>query len=201
MLTVQESEIMYAPGTPVSKYVDWIDPTSKQQFKWDKFPVPYLISPSVPPFASKAFLQALDAWKAVLPKTFSFVKSKPVVPTDYNPAIVLYWEPKGWLGGENALAITGPTTLAGTGSLVKSFIHINAGNFGWHNGDPWWVSAKGKTKAQADVYRVILHELGHCLGLWHSDDPTSCMYAYLHDTPSAQYITPDDVAGINSIYK
>lgn len=207
MHTTHEPDILYAPGTvgkgaprgAMPRFVPWVDPVSGQQFKWQSFPVPYYVAPGTPPFVVKAFTDALAAWRAVAPKVFSFTKSRPVVPTDNNPAITLYYDRAGWLGGENSLAITGPATVPGTGQMVKAFIHVNAFNFGWHNGDPWWVSATKKKEPQADIYRVLLHELGHCLGLWHNDaDPLSVMYPYLH--PEENKISPDDVAGLRSIY-
>lgn len=201
-IVVHDPDILYAPGSIQARkprFVDWVDPSTGQQFKWAKFPVPYYILPGTPPFVVKAFTDALAAWQAVAPKTFSFMKSKPVVPTDFNPAIVLSYDLKGWIGGDNSLAITAPTTLPNSGQLVKAFIHVNAATFGWHRGDPWWTSATAKKKAQADIYRVVLHELGHCLGLWHNpDDPNSVMYPYLHE--SENVISADDIAGLQSIY-
>lgn len=44
-------------------------------------------------------------------------------------------------------------------------------------------------------YGVILHEVGHTLGLAHSSDPTSAMYYLCCNTMNA-----DDIAGIQSLY-
>ncbi|GGD26709.1 matrixin family metalloprotease [Nocardioides daphniae] len=49
-----------------------------------------------------------------------------------------------------------------------------------------------------DLPTVTLHELGHGLGLAHSEDPNAVMYAY-YGGPRRE-LTGDDVAGIQSIY-
>lgn len=48
-----------------------------------------------------------------------------------------------------------------------------------------------------DLYTVVLHELGHALGLGHSDQPGSVMYPYYR---SASGLAPDDIAGIRALY-
>jgi hypothetical protein len=51
--------------------------------------------------------------------------------------------------------------------------------------------------ADTDLYSVVLHELGHALGLAHSDQPGAVMYAYYrkHDA-----LTQEDIDAIRSMY-
>jgi hypothetical protein len=51
-----------------------------------------------------------------------------------------------------------------------------------------------------DFYTVVLHELGHALGLGHSEDDTSVMAMYPDRGYALRDLTPDDIAGIQAIY-
>ncbi len=48
-----------------------------------------------------------------------------------------------------------------------------------------------------DVYSVVLHELGHALGLGHSDKPGAVMYAYYRLSTT---LTDEDIGAIRQLY-
>jgi hypothetical protein len=48
-----------------------------------------------------------------------------------------------------------------------------------------------------DVYSVVLHEVGHALGLGHSDQPGAVMYPYYR---RASGLTPEDIAAARQLY-
>jgi hypothetical protein len=50
-----------------------------------------------------------------------------------------------------------------------------------------------------DLETVAIHEIGHALGMGHSQITAACMYAYYNSTK--QSLTSDDVSGIQSIWQ
>lgn len=51
-----------------------------------------------------------------------------------------------------------------------------------------------------DLESVAIHEIGHLLGLFHSQDPTAIMYAYINPKTVKVNLTPDDIQGIQNLY-
>lgn len=71
------------------------------------------------------------------------------------------------LGGGIAAAASIPLNYAGT--LYQCDIYLNAVDFVW--------SAQATTPAnQLDLQTFITHEIGHCIGLGHSEEPKDVMY-------------------------
>ncbi|KAH7532862.1 hypothetical protein FEM48_Zijuj04G0067600 [Ziziphus jujuba var. spinosa] len=53
---------------------------------------------------------------------------------------------------------------------------------------------------QIDLFWVVLHEIGHLLGLAHSLDPNAIMYAHVTPGASRRALTQDDISGIQALY-
>lgn len=66
-----------------------------------------------------------------------------------------------------------------------------AGDMHFDAEEPWGVGTG------IDLYSVALHELGHALGLGHSDKPGSVMYPYYRKHGE---LTEDDIQGIRELY-
>jgi hypothetical protein len=67
---------------------------------------------------------------------------------------------------------------------------------------PWYTGTGTPPVDQFDWWSVAAHEMGHCLGLAHEDrvNPPPVMQSGLPMGTVRRQLTPDDVAGRNSIY-
>ncbi|MCC6365380.1 MAG: matrixin family metalloprotease [Bryobacterales bacterium] len=67
-----------------------------------------------------------------------------------------------------------------------------AGDLHLDDDEPWQLGAN------VDMYSVVLHEMGHALGLGHSDNPQSVMYPYYRLAAGLQ---SEDISAIQQLYK
>ncbi|MDB4944314.1 MAG: hypothetical protein JWP97_3848 [Labilithrix sp.] len=94
----------------------------------------------------------------------------------------------------NTLGLTTVTFNADTGEIYDADMEINASGKNLSTAET--VPANG-----FDLLSVITHEAGHFLGLAHAMNASSTMYAsYRAGTSALRSLTPDDVAGVCSIY-
>lgn len=128
--------------------------------------------------------RAMDEWSRVA--ALGFVESNSRTGTrnlDIQFATGDHGDPFPFASGTTVLAHSfypappNPEPVAGD-------IHIN---------DAWSWSIGG----QWDLFSVVLHELGHSLGIGHTDDPKSVMYPYYQ---KAEGLKAPDIESIRQIY-
>lgn len=105
----------------------------------------------------------------------------------------IYYDPDT-VGSEGVLAFTG-TWVWQDGAAYDCdmvFMHHNA------YGEVLWSSdPAGAPDGRYDIQAVTLHELGHCIGLAHSQYSDAVMTAYY---AGYRYLTPDDVYGAGELF-
>ena len=86
----------------------------------------------------------------------------------------------------------GTEAIFGAGGTIAGDLHMDVARS--------WADDSTDTNSDADfdLYTVLLHELGHSLGLGHSSDSSSVMYAFY--SGARRTLTADDIAGIQAIY-
>ena len=84
----------------------------------------------------------------------------------------------------------GTEAMFGAGGTVAGDVHVDPD---WN-----WVDSATPGPGQFDLLTVLIHEIGHSLGLGHSGDPTSVMFSTY--SGARRTLVADDIAGIRAIY-
>lgn len=107
---------------------------------------------------------------------------------------VVVFRNNGWdyKGLENTLAKATAHFDGKTGEIYDADIEINSA------ANVFTVSA---TKPKNDLQSVLTHEIGHFIGLGHSDDPNAVMYAYYQEGSTVgRALSDDDIAAVCAAY-
>jgi hypothetical protein len=136
-----------------------------------------------------AVRSAFATWAAAVPVTFTEVAAS------QNPDVMIDWRPAddpdhSMVGNVLAHADFPPACGVVTDSLPKP-VHFDDSENLWRI---------GAVPGAFDIQTVGLHELGHILGLQHSDVPGSVMFPSVSDNATNRVLTPDDLAGIRALY-
>ncbi|KAK1554123.1 hypothetical protein Q3G72_008123 [Acer saccharum] len=160
--------------------------------RWDKLALTFSFLPEnrLSENYKKTIIRAFSRWADVTPLTFTQIES-------YNEAdikIAFYSGDHGDGG-----AFDGPL-----GQLAHAF-EPPAGMFHFDSDENWEVEGEqlklpSRVVTAVDLESVAVHEIGHLLGLGHSTDKESVMYAMLPTSARKVLLKRDDIAGIQSIY-
>ena len=98
------------------------------------------------------------------------------------------------VGQSNVLATTG-LAYSEEGEILNAFVQVNAETIPWSLGD-------GPESPRYDLRGVLLHEVGHALGLAHTPHPEATMFGAMppRQTRAVQALHEDDVAGLCFLY-
>ena len=100
----------------------------------------------------------------------------------------------------------GCSGILGTGGIIR-YLPSQTKTI---NGQTFYKALEGKVSMnpnglcnivnRCDMQEVITHEIGHALGLGHSNDDTATMYAVVHFDNRCSYLLADDMEGIRFLY-
>ncbi|KYG62824.1 peptidase [Bdellovibrio bacteriovorus] len=147
-------------------------------------PVTMYIHAQVPDSMIPAILKAADTWeKTAGRKLFNIVTSTrytgPINP--HKDSVNVIYLMSSW--EDNRASEQGRTSVYWIGDQIKEAdIRLNAADFGFYwNGQTLTRAAKADRQGSApvNIEALVLHEMGHVLGLKHKDGAGSVMATYL----------------------
>jgi hypothetical protein len=166
-------------------------------------PVKMYIHESVPQSFIPAILAAAETWEKTAGRKLIDIDTSRRIQGPANPHQdgfnVIYmldtWEP-------TRDTEQGRTSMYWLGDLIKEAdIRINAKNFGyyWQNQTLTKATANQQSKP-VNIEALVLHELGHVLGLKHKDEGGSVMATYLASGADRVQVADTDAASLRCEY-
>lgn len=183
-------ELKVAQEVGPSAFVKWVPPLIPVQFFIDSKGSDNVSFAQT----SQAIKNAFNTWQSIPGHTmrFTFAGTKTgAVASTTDQQNVIVWIEKNWPDSSFILAVTKTSfLLQNPPNLVDADIVVNGVNFQWSATSP---APSGKV----DIEATIQHEIGHMIGLQHSQLKNAKM---LPSASPSRVLSTDEQAGIRFLY-
>lgn len=197
MIDLLPPPLVATPGAPPAAWTSYVTPAAT----WQPSDLPVVLATAggpPPKLSAEAFTAALEvatrAWAApsCSGARFLVAAARPTAgPLDADGRNDVIVHTTDWpapltpgAAGHTVLFVTG-------GRIVEADIHLNARDFAF---------VLGKAPPAVDLRALLTHELGHVLGIGHSDDARATMHAGLPAGIAARSLEADDVSAVCALY-
>lgn len=173
------------------------------QSKWQKSSLTYFIYSYTASFSTgeqqSVIRQAFNAWSSVTPLSFTEVGS-----LDQADMLVGFGDGAhcDLYQVRNLSCPGGDAAFAGPGNILAHAYFPGQGTLSgeshFDNAESW--SPSRTTGNGFSLLSVAMHEVGHALGLQHSNDRSALMWAEYNGSSPIESLRADDIAGIQALY-